>query len=324
MPNIPYTFTNKNSVIYDDIGVELFCLFNLSNNINNKQPIKMNGKYFPVKYNMAYPHLMLDFIGPYIYLKKKIPDLKLIFFKFNDFPNKVCDDLINFFDAKVINIKNHNYIFDEFYFFYTGDIRKSFPEEMQKNTEVNFFMSPIPSDLFLDSYYEIDFNTDIHDKYMEVSIKELCNTFYSKRVGDIENKIYISRTKDLTRTDPYSTTEYFNKNRQISKQLLESIDKIMQDNGYKIIFAEDLGFFEQLNIFYNAKTIATLEGSSLLNCIWCKNDTKILKIVASDNYKKLKYPLNKFIQYNSKNNIHTIDIIKLNNIQAIEKIVNYL
>ena len=321
MPDIHYMFTSKNSIIYDDIGVELFCLFNLSNNINNKQPIKMNGKYFPVKYGMQYGHLLTDFIGPFLYLKTKFPDLKLVFFNFNDKKNnKVCNDLINYFDAITVNIKEDNYIFDELLFFYIDEIRGSLPDWWPNKENSNLFMPPIPSKLFLKKHYSLGKYSKEHLLYLEQSIKFLCKEFFPHRKDSTKEKIYVDRSN----FNNEKASEEYKKRRYISNQYLESIKNIAINKNYTPILTEHLGFFEQINLFYNASDVLVTDGTGVLNSIWSKNNVNINKILINKDYKKLNYPWDNILNYGGKYNINNIDIVELNFEDSIQTIIQSL
>ena len=118
MADIRYEFSNKKKSRITKYDISLYTLYNFKT-INNDGPeVTLNGKYFPVKFECHYGHLLLDYIGPYLYLKTIYPDLKLIFFKFGDFvglnkTSNVCNELAGIFDAKVIDIYKDNYCLDE-------------------------------------------------------------------------------------------------------------------------------------------------------------------------------------------------------------------
>ena len=317
-----YTFKSKSSIIDDKTGIELFIFNDLKILINNKKIINMPGEYFPVKYGMHYGHLLLDCIGNYIYLKKTNPNLKIIFFKYGDVEkNKVCEDLMLFFNAESINIFNNNYIFEKFLFFYTEDLRNTLPEEMILNKNTNIFLPPIPSKLFLEKGYVVD-DWSKEWKLLKIkSIESLCETFDKYKIKNNKNKIYVSRTNDFARTDNYSTTSWFKKIKERSPMYDQNLNEIMENKGYKIVYPETMGFFEQINLFNNATDVVTIDGTSVLNAIWCENDSNITRIMVNKEYKKLNYDWSTLILASGNKNINILDLTDLEPQHGIDIII---
>jgi hypothetical protein len=317
MSSVDYSFSNKESFIYDDIKAELFCFSDLQTKINDSMPIRMNGKYFPVKYGMQYGHLLLDFIGTFLYLKKKEPDLQLIFFNFEDKkPNKVCDDLIKHFNAKMIYIKKENYIFEKFYFFYIDDVR-NVPDWWIDTNVSNFFIPPIPSGLFLDNFYAMVPFSEEYNIYRSTAVKELCNEFFKYRVPSDKINLYI----DKNRSNFSNASEQYRRRRDVPEEYKNSLTQKIIDLGYTSMIIDSMGFFEQINLFYNAKRLVSFDGTLFLNAIWCDTDTEIVRIISNPEY---NYNWSHIISSGGKENIKIIDIRNLDPIYGIPKILNSL
>lgn len=319
MAEIHYSFDKKESFIDQKTGIEIFKIFNLKNNINNNI-IFLKGQYFGIKYDMQYAHLLMDGIGVFLYLKQQYKDLKLIVFKYNNKYNQVCEDFINFFNADIINIKENSYCIEQLIFAYTEDLRITGIKEKNDNSE-NIFISPIPSNLFLNEYYDINEQDPRWLSYRKESIKALCNKFFPYRKEIETNKIYVNRNTGDSRIDVYSKTNWFNKIRYIDQSYYEKIEYIMKNNNYEIIIFDNLGFFDQINLAYNASEYITIDGSSILNSIWCKENTKITRIMINKEYKKLNYDWNSIILASGNKNINVIDLTELKSFEITKNIL---
>ena len=316
-----YTFSSKESYIDTTTGIEIFSLNNFTNNINNDIN-KMSGKYFAVKYGMHYGHLLMDGIGAFLYLQKQYPDLKLVFFKYNNEVNKVCDDLINFFNAEIIDINNKNYCFEQLYFFYLEDLRITGISDLTEKQKNNIFMPIIPSGIFLDQYYCVEEGSKNWILYRQEVIKSLCEQFFKyRKQNNIKHNIYITRSSDNNRKDEYSKTSWFSLIRNKDNMYNEYLDNEIKNLGYQVIDPSEFGFFEQINIFFNAKSIVSFDGTSILNSIWCENDTKITKIMVNKEYKKINYNWNAIINASGKYNIEVLDVTELPAKEGIELIL---
>ena len=53
----------------------------------------------------------------------------------------------------------------------------------------------------------------------------------------------------------------------------------MKSKSFKIVDLETLSINEQINIFAEANTIISATSSSLSNCVFCQNGTKIIEIM---------------------------------------------
>ena len=320
-----YSFNSKTSKIDDKTGIELFTLLNFNSIIHKNKKIHLKGKYFGVKYGMQYGHLLMDGIGPYLYLKKQYPDLQLVFFKYGNTQNNlVCENFIDFFNAKVIDVFENNYLLDEFMFFYTEDLRITGIQNNRLDSNINIFIPPIPSNLFLNDYYHIDENNPKWLLYRKESIKILYETFskYREKIKPIN--IYITRTTDKTRTDNYSQSGWFKEIREIDNIYENNLDIEINKLGYQVIDFNKMSFFEQINICYNSKKYVSIDGSSLLNSIWCDDDAEIFKISINKNYKKINYKWNEIISATNKYNIVEIDVTNDDPNTGLNKIVQTL
>ena len=58
----------------------------------------------------------------------------------------------------------------------------------------------------------------------------------------------------------------------------DEVKKYLISKGFKIIKPQNLPFKDQINIFYNAECVMSLQGAGLANAIFCRQNTKIIEI----------------------------------------------
>jgi len=86
-------------------------------------------------------------------------------------------------------------------------------------------------------------------------------------------KIYISRK--------------FSKIRSLSNE--EEVSKYLKENGYKILFTEELSLYEQIDIFQSCKTLISLHGAGLTNQLFMPINAKVIEIRIEDQQKNNAY-----------------------------------
>ncbi len=94
--------------------------------------------------------------------------------------------------------------------------------------------------------------------------------FLSNKIQEKTRKIYISRTKA--------------DRRKLGNEI--EIEKMLKNIGFDVIYAEDLDWIEQIDVFNSAEFIVAPHGAGLANIVWCQRDTKILEIFP---YNKLHF-----------------------------------
>ena len=70
---------------------------------------------------------------------------------------------------------------------------------------------------------------------------------------------------------------YISRGRATKRKILNEnvLNPILEKYKFKIVFAEDLSYKDQVNLFLNAKTIISAHGSGLTNIIFSQNATVI-------------------------------------------------
>lgn len=79
---------------------------------------------------------------------------------------------------------------------------------------------------------------------------------------DYPKKIYLSRNKSKSR---YVLNE-------------NEVVEFLKEYDFKIIYAEDLSFIEQIKYFVNAEIIISQHGAGLVNLAFCNENTKVIEI----------------------------------------------
>ena len=82
-----------------------------------------------------------------------------------------------------------------------------------------------------------------------------------------KRKIYISRLKAPKRS--------------IGNE--KEVEKFLKSKGFKIVYAEDLNWLEQIELYNSADFIVAPHGAGLSNIIWCQKNTKVLEIFPYNN-----------------------------------------
>lgn len=68
----------------------------------------------------------------------------------------------------------------------------------------------------------------------------------------------------------------------------EEVSSLLEQQGFKTIFLEDMSVLEQVAIFANAKVIIAPHGSGMTNLVFCSPNTKIIELF-SPNYVRTDY-----------------------------------
>ena len=89
---------------------------------------------------------------------------------------------------------------------------------------------------------------------------------------NVGQKIYISRAKS--------------RNRHLVNEL--EVSKLLNSQGFKTVFLEEMSVLEQVAIFANAETIVAAHGSGLTNLVFCSPSAKIVELF-SPNYVRTDY-----------------------------------
>ena len=59
------------------------------------------------------------------------------------------------------------------------------------------------------------------------------------------------------------------------------LEDFFRSEGYEIVYAEEYGLIEQIKLFSEAKTIASVSGAGLFNLLWGSEQTKGIEIMVN-------------------------------------------
>ena len=141
-------------------------------------------------------------------------------------------------------------------------LEKDYIKEILKLLKINFLTYKKSELLLIKKLYLTSHGAE-SGNYNEVLLKSLKNKFELIPKSDIkEDKIWISRQSD-------------NK-RKISN--FQEIEKIITNNGFKIVELESMPFIEQFNLISKSKVLAGIHGAGLANMLFVDKNTKILEV----------------------------------------------
>lgn len=128
--------------------------------------------------------------------------------------------------------------------------------------------------------------TVFYDENKKYYIKELLITSHAAPAGNY-NKYFINRVKDqlindqiLDHNKSYPKKIWLSRKNQLRRQLIneEEILGILKKFDYKTIFPEELSIKSQINLFYNARTVAGPHGAAFTNMMFMKPKSNIVEI----------------------------------------------
>jgi len=226
------------------------------------------GTYFPIPYGKHYYHIILDYLSGYLFLKQYFPDLKPIFIKTGIKKEKsgtfrACDDLAEIFNAEIIDVREDNYIFEKI---------------IVLNSDVHV----IPKEYYATLETFISEESELYVNFIQEAIPLMSEYIMPlAKLDGSQNNIWISRKIGSRKMQ--STNFEEEKTKRVHHDLYnEHLEEEIKKISWKVYDLEDMSFYDQLNIFYNANKIAGFEGTCLLNTIF--SNAPILAIKTNKNY----------------------------------------
>jgi hypothetical protein len=213
-----------------------------------------NRKKVVVSIVNSFYHSLLDNISAAVYTIARYPKHELIFDVSElDYSFRRGDPYHNAF----------------MYFLETLDLKKI------KYKVVNLKQQDV---IYINNFYVADYPFETAHK------ADLVYEFFKSRISDPDRKptknIFVSRSRtvgDGNRTYEAPGLDHPNDNRIDSHPHL---DAFFESLGYEVVNTEDFNSFqEQLDYFYEAKTIASLTGSGLTNAVFMRPGQTMIEIV---------------------------------------------
>lgn len=270
------------SVYYEDIGINLYKINNvvIKNNKTSSDFIKINDSVYLMPTFIPFGHALIDCYSQYQVIKSKNSNTKILFYDLselgysieNNSTKNVIKDLMSICNVEsIIDLSNSNLFFKEIILLF--DYTDTFLEEFYIN--VGFINRPhYPP--FCKCYRSGSdpCGTNNSWKYNNWSIDYLKNTFGKKENKKENKKFYISRKlvndkyENILKNNP---NDFHAKSRFY--QYEEIIENLFKLKGFEIIHPDNMGLFEQIDLFSQASDIAGISGIGLLNMIWADNPT---------------------------------------------------
>jgi hypothetical protein len=253
-----------------------------------KEIIFIPGNSFIFDFSQTqYYHLMQDTIGQFLAIKKYIPDTKIIFLRYNRITDISVENILNDL-KKIFNIKEEDVI-------YIKDYHEIVLESViYFHTFFNSFLSAIDDVMFIDKKDDPDFIFQV------IAAKELRSLIlpFIENYNYLDKKIYISRYQgELTLYEDMKSAQKRKNKKSIdtysqrieertfkNREDLIKLEEFFMKNDYEIVSLERLGIIRQAELFYNAKIIATFNGTSSYNSIFANEDTNIILMNIHHNY----------------------------------------
>jgi hypothetical protein len=237
------------------------------------EPIKYDGQVYLFPLFLPYGHTLMDVYAQYKILKLKYPDLKPVFFEdssrgFLAVHNNISKDIMTILNAtEIIDISKCNYIFEEIIAFFdvsdTLPIRRYVPFcDCYMGTE-----KCGTSEWFKYNYLAIDIIRKDLEPY--IIPRKFRNIFISR---ERYNQRYLEKIDELRSQQRYYKDE-------------KELEDFFRSEGYEIVYAEDYGLIDQIKLFSEAKTIASVSGAGLFNLLWSNQNTKIIEIMTNPLYR---------------------------------------
>lgn len=255
-----------------DFDFENLIIHNLKTS-DSQDLIKYDGQVYLFPMFLAYGHSLMDVYAQYKILKLKYPDLKPVLFedssrRFFAVHNNISKDLMAILNqTEIIDISKNNYEFEQIIAFF--DLSETLP--IQRYVPFcNCYMGTEKcgtSEWFKYNYLAID---TIRKDFEEYIVPRKFRKIFISR--ERYNQRYLERINELKSQQRYYKDE---------KQL----EDFFKSEGYEIVYAEDYGLIDQIKLFSEAKTIASLSGAGLFNLLWGNQDTKIIEIMINPLYR---------------------------------------
>jgi hypothetical protein len=215
----------------------------------------------------------MDAYAQYKILKLKYPDLKPVFFEdskrgFAAINNNISKDIMKMLDeSEIDDLFSKNYVFDQVIAFF--DVSDTLP--IQRYVPFcDCYMGTEKcgtSEWFKYNYLAIDIIRKDFEPYL--APKKNRNVFISR---ERYNKSYLERINEFRSQQRYYKDE-------------EELENFFRSEGYEIVYAEDYGLIEQIKLFSESKTIASVAGAGLFNLFWGNKDTVVVEIMTNPLYR---------------------------------------
>jgi hypothetical protein len=273
----------------------IFLYKNISMNEFKKQRQLFDGNYFVALQHTHYGHYINDIIGPFLYMRRFVPDIKLLLLI--PYHSSLSKDHADSKHADMIkNLESMS-------------IKYGITIEMASvfdNIQVENLYYWDPESLKKNNRYSYDIQYEMYDV-----IYKLLNINFSIS-NDKKEKVYIGR-KHGNATNQNSMSPRYIKNEELVEEYFSSI-------GYKVCYLEFLTLEEQIHLFSTASKVVGFTGTGFTNVLWTDPNHPI-DVVQLSSWTEYNDPAWQRIAESLN---HNYIYIAMSNTQDAQKIINIL
>ena len=169
-------------------------------------------------------------------------------------------------------------------------------EQLKNNKYILIVDEDLPKQFYevLSAYSTINYEIKVAEKFQAILVKKIiyCTDFWlsidnTKFTPNVKKEFFVDKyavflikqrlKKKLSQKEPYRKL-YLERSQKQARYILnsEEIKNILMKYGFEVIKAEELSFFEQVQIFNEAKVIVGGSGALFSNIIYMQKNTNAL------------------------------------------------
>jgi capsular polysaccharide biosynthesis protein len=218
-----------------------------------------------------------EYSGIYSYTQKKIDRVKILVKRI-------------FFQQSAINYKCF-WITDGWSTGYFHWLSDALPRLICLNNEVEKCAILLPDfyrnlEFVTSSLRLLGFSTIFFNPYRPVVVQKLSTCTYVAPTGNYNPSVLKELRQRLINEVPIEPVGvptfdiYISRSKATRRRVLNETEVValLTGYGFKIVFAEDLSFEEQIILFDNANNVIGIHGAGLTNCLFMKPDRNLLEL----------------------------------------------
>jgi hypothetical protein len=295
--------------------------------------MKIDGNSFILEVEgYQYFHLFQDKIGQYEFLKRHVPDLRMVLVGNLDynFPptdeaigSKVIMEAFSVYDIKKEDIVflNKTNVWFEKIFYANKFLNRFLPAELPGNPiygvvdkdkyfDFNIEIAKIVRDLYLDVQKQKTLKVFVSRKRLNVDIRKMKNLIEKRSTGELKTEEEQLLTRMMRVYGPEDKdAEKIIEQRFLKFEDEEKLENYFVSKGYTVIDPYRMTFDQQVDLFSRVTHVASIRGSGLYNTIFCSSGTNVFIIDTSNKY-NFEY---KTIVQVATNNVYEIPVCSIEN-----------
>ncbi len=264
-----YSYSHVDLEYFDDVKVPALHIKDLKFTCDNPYAnIVVEGPVFLAPVAPPYYHMIIDVVGEYEFLKSKYPDIRIIFCSNDNFvelkkqkdilKTDFVDHILKVYDSeyKILDLQRDNVHFKHVVHFAS---RSMWSQDR---------MVPL-------AIQEASGEFELFDCVSRRP--DLINFIRNKLMGYQSDNRYPEKIYSARISPDFVDSDDIENNPRFYKDELKVIE-YFKGKGFSIINLDSMSFDDQISAFANAKEIAGIAGSNLLNSIFAKPGTRLYQI----------------------------------------------